>query len=174
MARAVNTRRGIRRICLVLTAIWIMLVLAYPFYSRRQYVATLEERLDAFYQACVDETNETSAGDYLAERKRCDVSRQRLAIEAFSPEINAYQWFVRPSTGRIWLPFNQRTDQRYTLEFLKADIRGFEKLSPQGLPASIVFTAALVLPPLFVYYLLIGGIGLVGWISRGFTSSDAN
>ena len=143
-------------------------MLAYPFYSRRQDLAAVDQKLDAFYRACVDKS---SARDYLAETKNCSTSRERLEAEAFPPDTNAYQWFVRPRSGRIWLLFDETADQKYMLEFLEADIK---KPQLPYLASSIVFPAAIVLPPLFFYYLLIGGVALVVWIARGFTSQPSS
>jgi hypothetical protein len=98
--------------------------------------------------------------------KECPKAKDRLVAEVFPPDLNSYQWFVSPRSGRILL---------YGLDniaFLTADIKGWNKLGVPSIhfPASIVFTVATVLPPLFIYFLLIGGVGLVGWIARGFTN----
>jgi hypothetical protein len=105
--------------------------------------------------------------------RECPKAKDRLVAEVFPPDLNTYQWFIHPKSGRIFL-FGQRLD-RTTLEFLTADLPGWKKLGSRSvIPASIVFPVAVVLPPLFVYFLLIGGTGLVGWIVRGFISQPSS
>lgn len=210
---ALNIRRGIRRICLTLTVVWVPLVLLYPFYSRRQYHDAVNEKADAFYEACLREAGrqydealrafneasrtfdganavgssfdrEKALGLYLqanrtkndAERakelgmKKCPEAKDKLVTEVFPPDLNTYQWFVRPKTGRIWLMFDPNTDPNYLIEFLASDIK--QTATPPYLPASFVFPAALILPPTFLYGLLLYSVALVTWIVRGFTAAS--
>lgn len=214
-----NARRGIRRICVALTAVWIPLALLYPFYLRKQRDVVVREKVGGFHELCVDDVKgpydeavreRDEAGRWLdevnvvgaqhatalralhafleADRsvdeakarrdlgiKRCSDARNKLYKEVFPSELNSYQWFARPRTGRIWLLGDPHTPQNeHLIEYLAADLN-MEKLElalQPRLPASIVFPAALILPPVLLYFLLTGVVALMSWIIRGFKAAE--
>jgi hypothetical protein len=167
---ALNTTRGIRRVCMLLTVLWVPLVLSYPFYARRQCRVAVSGELQRFLYMCANDavgTPERPDTPKITLSECFDV-RNQLQEEAFPPELNAYQWVVRRSLGRVELLFDHNNPNReYLVEFLKANLR---VPIPEGLPASIVFPMALILPPSLLYCLLICGIALARWLARGFTT----
>lgn len=150
-----NIKRGVRRGVIVLTATWAVFLLLYPLYSRARYSAAVDEKLWDYYDACT------------AGLENCIASRDRLRNEAFPPHENAYEWFVRPNAGYVWLLFDPaRTSDPYLLEFLQADIKPLPVRAYA--PAYIAFPVMLILPPVMLYWFLLGIIAVGGWVTRGF------
>lgn len=129
--------------------------------------ALATQALNAFLETAQAE-NKAKAERELATRK-CADGRDKLYKEAFPPELNIFQWSVRPHMGRIWL-LGDRPDP-YLIEYLAADV-DTGKLDLPRLPASVVFFGAIVLPPVLLYSALMGMVTLTRWIVRGFVPKE--